>query len=100
MTPKKLLVIHQGALGDFVLTFPALIKLKALYQQIDVLCQNKLGKIARKLDLVGNWYALESAAFASLYADHFSRVDAKVIEIYEGTSEIQRLIIARNVIKK
>ena len=26
--------------------------------------------------------------------------DAKVIEIYEGTSEIQRLIIARNVIKK
>ena len=26
--------------------------------------------------------------------------DAKVIEIYEGTSEIQRLIIARNMIKK
>ena len=26
--------------------------------------------------------------------------DAKVIEIYEGTSEIQRLIIARNVIGK
>ncbi|MBN2106222.1 MAG: acyl-CoA dehydrogenase, partial [Deltaproteobacteria bacterium] len=25
--------------------------------------------------------------------------DAKVIEIYEGTSEIQRLIIARNTIK-
>jgi alkylation response protein AidB-like acyl-CoA dehydrogenase len=26
--------------------------------------------------------------------------DAKVIEVYEGTSEIQRLIIARNVIGK
>ena len=26
--------------------------------------------------------------------------DAKITEIYEGTSEVQRLIIARNMIKK
>jgi alkylation response protein AidB-like acyl-CoA dehydrogenase len=26
--------------------------------------------------------------------------DAKIIEIYEGTSEIQRLIIARNMLSK
>lgn len=78
MPAKKLLIIHQGALGDFVLTFPALIQLKAAFPQIDVLCQSKLAKLARKLDLVDNGYALESALFASLYADHISRVDARV----------------------
>jgi butyryl-CoA dehydrogenase len=26
--------------------------------------------------------------------------DAKITEIYEGTSEIQRIVIAQNVIKK
>jgi ADP-heptose:LPS heptosyltransferase len=88
MPAKRLLIIHQGALGDFVLTFPALIKLKAVYQQIDVLCQGKLGKIARELDLVDNWYALESAAFASLYADHFTRVDSRVKNILQGYDQI------------
>ena len=47
MSAKKLLIIHQGALGDFVLTFPAIIGLKRTYRPIDVLCQRKLGKVAR-----------------------------------------------------
>jgi len=88
MPAKKLLVIHQGALGDFVLTFPALIRLKAAFPQIDVLCQNKLAKLARKLDLIDNGYALESAVFASLYADRFSRVDPMVKNILQAYDRI------------
>ena len=47
--PKKkqnLLIIHQGALGDFILTFPAIIRLQKYYGGIDVLCQSGLGKLA------------------------------------------------------
>ena len=66
---KELLIIHQGALGDFVAIFPAIIRLKKYYQQVDVLCQTQLGKLAAKLDLVRQWYPLEAASFASLYTD-------------------------------
>ncbi len=88
MAAKKLLIIHQGALGDFVLTFPAIIGLKRTYRPIDVLCQGKLGKIARKLDLVDNGYALESAAFASLYSEPAGLIDPKVKNIIQTYDQI------------
>ena len=72
---KKLLIIHQGSLGDFILTFPAIIGLKHSYQQIDVLCQKKLGELASELSLIANAYALESGAFATFYSDHLDRID-------------------------
>ena len=37
--------------------------------------------------------------FAPADVERYYR-DAKIMEIYEGTSEIQRLIIARNIIPK
>lgn len=36
---KKLLIIHQGALGDIVSIFPAIIKLKEKFRQIDIICK-------------------------------------------------------------
>jgi ADP-heptose:LPS heptosyltransferase len=68
-TTQKLLIVHQGALGDFVAIFPAIIRLKKYYHQIDVLCQGQLGKLAAELGLVKQWYPLEAASFASLYTD-------------------------------
>jgi ADP-heptose:LPS heptosyltransferase len=76
VTPKHLLIIHQGALGDFVLTFPAIIRLKRCFERIDVLCQGRLGRLAQKLGLVDKWMPLESAAFASLYT---ARPDQRVV---------------------
>ena len=72
---KKLLIIHQGALGDFILIFPALIRLQKYYDVIDVLCQSGIGKLAASLGLVKKWYPLEAAYVASLFTD---RIDSKI----------------------
>ncbi len=88
MSKKKLLIIHQGALGDFVLTFPALNCLKHAYHQVDAICQGKLGRIAQELNLVENWYPLESAAFASLYLDDFSLIAPKVRTMLQAYDQI------------
>ena len=68
MPEQNLLIIHQGALGDFVLTFPAIVQLKKYFPRIDVLCQQKLGQLACHLKLVERCFPLESARFVSLYS--------------------------------
>ena len=75
MLNNKLLIIHQGALGDFVLIFPAIVRLHNYYGSIDVLCQSGLGKLAKSLGLVENWYPLEAANVATLFTDN---VDPKI----------------------
>jgi len=75
MTTEKLLIIHQGALGDFILTFPAIIRLQKYYDAIDVLCQSGIGKLVKALGLVEKWYPLEAAYVASLFTD---RIDSKI----------------------
>jgi len=75
MPDAKLLIIHQGALGDFILTFPAVIRLQMYYRSIDVLCQNQLGKLAGALGLAENWFPLESACWASLFTE---QIDPKI----------------------
>ena len=52
MAKHNLLVIHHGALGDIVATFPALLKLKK-YGLMEILCGSKIGKLARFLDISG-----------------------------------------------
>ena len=75
MANKNLLIIHQGALGDFILIFPAIIRLKKHYEVIDVLCQSGIGKLAKTLRLVDKWYPLEAAYVASLFTN---RIDSKI----------------------
>ena len=75
MANKRLLIIHQGALGDFILTFPAIIRLQKYYDFIDALCQSGIGKLAKALGLVENWYPLEAAYVASLFTDE---IDSKI----------------------
>lgn len=84
---KKLLIIHQGALGDFIMTFPVMIALRQVYSQIDALCQQKLGELARELNLIDKSYALESSAIAPLYGPHPDRVDTQTaarLQSYDG----------------
>jgi ADP-heptose:LPS heptosyltransferase len=75
MAKKKLLIIHQGALGDFVLIFPAVIRLHRYFDEIDALCQSGLGKLAESLGIVRSWHPLESAPVATLFSD---TIDPKI----------------------
>lgn len=72
---KRLLIIHQGALGDFILTFPAIIRLQKYYDAIDVLCQSGIGRLTKALGIVETCYPLEAAHVSSLFTD---RVDSKI----------------------
>ncbi len=85
MTNTRLLIIHQGSLGDVVLTFPAIIRLHQKFGRIDILCQHQLGKLAAKLGLVENWYPLEAASFATLFSE---QVDQKITDILNSYSTV------------
>ena len=85
MPDTSLLIIHPGALGDFILTFPAVIRLKTYYRAIDVLCQNQLGKLANVMGLADSWHPLEAACWASLFTDY---IDQRVKMLLEPYGEI------------
>jgi ADP-heptose:LPS heptosyltransferase len=78
MAKHNLLVIHHGALGDVVATFPALLKLKKKYGRLKMLCEGRIGELARFLDIVDDHFPMEAGAFATLYS---SRVDPVVKNI-------------------
>jgi ADP-heptose:LPS heptosyltransferase len=85
MPDAKLLIIHQGALGDFILTFPAITRLKKYYKRIDVLCQSRLGKLAKALGLAENWYPSEAAYLASLFTD---QIEPKIKALLDPYAKI------------
>jgi ADP-heptose:LPS heptosyltransferase len=85
MTNAGLLIIHQGALGDVVLTFPAIIALRQKFGRIDIFCQGQLGNLAVKLELIDKRYPLEAACFATLFSQP---VDEKIKNIMAGYSTI------------
>ena len=83
MPEKNLLIIHQGALGDFILTFPAISRLRKYFKPIDVLCQSQLGKLAGTLGLTENWFPTEAAYFASLFSDQIDPKMETILKQYE-----------------
>jgi heptosyltransferase-3 len=85
MTDSSLLIIHQGALGDVVMTFPAIIALRKKFGRLDILCQGQVGKLAARLGLVDKGYPLEAAYFATLFSNP---VDKKIKAILAGYSTI------------
>ena len=85
MPAEKLLIIHQGALGDIILTFPAILRLQKYYDSIDVLCQSGIGKLTKALGLVEKWYPLEAAYVSSLFTD---RIDSKIKKILKFYTHI------------
>jgi ADP-heptose:LPS heptosyltransferase len=78
MTETNLLIIHQGALGDVVLTFPAIIALRKGFGRIDILCQGQIGRLAAGLGLVDKVYPLEAAYFSTLFSE---QVDPKIEDL-------------------
>ena len=68
---EKYLIFHQGALGDFVLTFPVFLRLRERVS-IDVCCQNHLGQLALSLGIADHFFPSESRRFASLFSDNIN----------------------------
>ncbi len=84
MLDKRLLIVHQGALGDFVVTFPVLKALGTLYPRIDGICRSSFGRLATDLGVLQSAFALESARFASLYTDRIEPAVDTLIAAYGG----------------
>jgi heptosyltransferase-3 len=81
---EKILVIHQGALGDLVLSFPALVSLKQEKKaSVALLCSSELGKIAYELNVVDAHFSLESARFCSLFYGDMTTVVKEFISDYD-----------------
>ena len=81
----SLLIVHQGALGDFIVTFPVLKALRVAFHRIDGLCRLSFGRLAVDIGVLDHHYPLESARFASLYAD---RADSDVGRFVSSYSHI------------
>ncbi len=81
---EEILVIHQGALGDVLLSFPALIALKGEKgARLAMLCKDQVGKVACDLRVATVHFPVESARFCGLFAKEMSH-DMKVfIDGYE-----------------
>jgi ADP-heptose:LPS heptosyltransferase len=66
---EKILVIHQGALGDVILSFPALESLKRERSAfVALLCKDQVGRMARELGVVDGHFPVESARFSGLFS--------------------------------
>jgi len=83
MKKKNLLIVHHGALGDVVATFPIITRLKKNYGRTDILCQLKLGELAQSLHVVDTHFSLESAIFASLFTDNVDPMVKSILCSYE-----------------
>jgi len=94
MEEKSLLIIHQGAFGDLMLTFPAIQALKKNYSRIDGICQSQLGKLACHLDIFHKYIPLESASISSLYSDI---IDKKIREIIYSYNDIALFSFSRQL---
>ena len=96
MPSANLLIVHQGALGDFVLTFPAIIRLQECFARIDVLCQSRLGRLAKALGIVENWYPLEAAYVASLFTD---QIDPKIKAVLKPYADIVLFTLSDQLVR-
>ena len=82
---KSLLIVHQGALGDFIVTFPVLKALRVSFSRIDGLCRSSFGQLAVEMGVLDRYHPLESARVASLYTD---RIDPDLRQRLSAYSHI------------
>ncbi|RPH48128.1 MAG: hypothetical protein EHM85_17970 [Desulfobacteraceae bacterium] len=82
---KKLLIIHQGALGDIVSIFTAIIRLKEKLRQIDIICKKSIGELTSFLKLTDKYHPAESALFSSLFS---YEADHRIVDILRPYDEI------------
>jgi ADP-heptose:LPS heptosyltransferase len=80
---KKLLIIHQGALGDIVSIFPSLIRLREKFSRIDALFKKSIGELASSLKLIDKAYPAEAAFFSSMFSHKVDPAAVKLLCLYD-----------------
>ena len=81
---KNILVIHQGAVGDVILSFPALRCLKQEKNaSVALLCKDQVGRIACELSVVRTHLPIESACFASLFSRDMNPAAKEFISLFD-----------------
>jgi hypothetical protein len=64
---RGLLILHPGALGDVVATFPALLELRSRFRPLALLCQGHIAALASRLGVIDAPLDLESSVFGALF---------------------------------
>ncbi len=82
---KSLLIVHQGALGDFIVTFPVLKALRVSFSRVDAICRASFGQLAVEVGVLDRHHPLESARVSSLYAN---RIDPEMSQLVSAYSHI------------
>ncbi len=82
---EKLLIIHQGALGDIVSIFPAIVRLKEKFCRIDAICKKSIGELASSLKITDKFYPVEAAFFSSVFS---GKADPRTVDIFRSYDEI------------
>jgi len=82
---EKLLIIHQGALGDIVSIFPAIVRLKEKFCRIDAIFKKSIGELASFLKLIERFYPVEAAFFSSVFS---GKPDHRTLDIFRSYDEI------------
>jgi len=80
MTEKKLLVFHQGALGDLVVAFASIRNLRKRFSIIHGICGSSVGELACRIGIFDRAFSIESAAFSTLFTGPF---DSKLIDFLD-----------------
>ena len=94
MTDSSLLIIHQGSLGDLVLTLPVVIALRKKFNRIDMLCPRQQGRLAAQLELIEKGYPLEAAYFATLFSN---QIDPKIKDLIRNYTSVLVFSFAREL---
>jgi ADP-heptose:LPS heptosyltransferase len=82
---KKLLIVHQGAIGDIVSIFPAIIRLKEKFRLVDIICKKSVGELSVFLKLTDRCYTVETALFSSLFS---GAADYRIADIFQSYDEV------------
>lgn len=64
---RGLLILHPGALGDVVATFPAFLALRRRFRPLALLCQGHIAALASRLGVIDTPLDLESSVFGALF---------------------------------
>ncbi len=76
-------MVHQGALGDFIVSFPVLRSLRSSFVRIDGVCRSEFGRLAAHLAVIDRFHPLEAARFASLYTTESDSRVADLLKSYD-----------------
>jgi hypothetical protein len=88
---KRTLIVHQGALGDFVVLWPVLRALHRRFGPLDLLAPFSFGRLAKDRGLVADHMPIEAEWVAALYGDGVHPLAVQLLK-----NHAQALVFSKN----